>query len=113
MRWVAITGEMILMAASIEHRFGAGAMNAPHPVQWSDNGPPYAAYETCAFRESLGFPLHDAVVLARVERDCRSVRQNLKRDYVYLNKLESAHAVLGQLDTWFDDYNEVHLHRGL
>jgi putative transposase len=39
--------------------------------------------------------------------------KTFKRDYVYLNKLESAQAVLSQLDAWFDDYNEVHPHRGL
>ena len=39
--------------------------------------------------------------------------KTFKRDYVYLNKLETAAAVLDQLGTWFDDYNEVHPHSGL
>jgi putative transposase len=121
MRWVAttaaITGEMIrdLMAESIEHRFGASATNAPHPVQWlSDNGPPYTAHETRAFGESLGFLVCTTPSYSPASNGmAEAFVKTFKRDYVYLNKLESAQAVLSQLGSWFDDYNEVHPHRGL
>ncbi len=39
--------------------------------------------------------------------------KTFKRDYVYLNKLYSAASVLTMLPAWFEDYNEVHPHRGL
>jgi Integrase core domain len=39
--------------------------------------------------------------------------KTFKRDYVYLHRLESAATVLAQLSAWFEDYNEVHPHRGL
>jgi putative transposase len=32
---------------------------------------------------------------------------------VYLARLESAECVLQQLQSWFEDYNEVHPHRRL
>lgn len=38
--------------------------------------------------------------------------KTFKRDYVYLNRLDSAEAVLQQLSSWFADYNEVAPHRG-
>ena len=38
--------------------------------------------------------------------------RTFKRDYVYLNRLETAATVLAQLQTWFEDYNAVHPHRG-
>ncbi len=46
-------------------------------------------------------------------RSAESFVKTFKRDYVYLNKLETAAAVLGQLQSWFDDYHEVHPHSGL
>jgi len=121
MRWVAttaaITGEMVrdLMAESIEHRFSAGATKAPHPIQWlSDNGPPYTARETRAFGESVGFLVCTTPSYSPESNGmAEAFVKTFKRDYVYLNKLESAQVVLSQLDTWFDDYNEVHPHRGL
>ena len=39
--------------------------------------------------------------------------KTFKRDYVYLNRLETAATVMAQLGSWFDDYNEVHPHSGL
>jgi pterin-4a-carbinolamine dehydratase len=33
--------------------------------------------------------------------------KTFKRDYVYLNRLETAATVLAHLPTWFEDYNEV------
>ena len=121
MKWVAttaaITGEMIrdLMAESLEHRFGAGVTRVPHSVEWlSDNGPPYTANETRAFGESLGFLVCTTPAYSPESNGmAESFVKTFKRDYVYLNKLETAATVLAQLGTWFDDYNEVHPHSGL
>lgn len=121
MRWVAttgaITGELIrdLMAESIEHRFGANATKAPHPIEWlSDNGPPYTAHETRAFGESLGFLVCNTPAYSPESNGmAEAFVKTFKRDYVYLNKLESAESVMRQLGTWFEDYNEMHPHSGL
>jgi transposase InsO family protein len=121
MRYVAttggISGEMIrdLMAETLEHRFGAGVKNAPHPIEWlSDNGPPYTARETCAFGASLGFLVCTTPSYSPESNGmAEAFVKTFKRDYVYLNRLETAATVLAQLSTWFEDYNEVHPHRGL
>ena len=39
--------------------------------------------------------------------------KGFKRDYVYVNRLESADAVMRQLPAWFDDYNRVRPHQAL
>ena len=113
----AITGEMVrdLMAEAVEQRFGSSARAVPHPIEWlSDNGPPYTAHETRSFGASLGLlvcntpsysPESNGMAEAFVKR--------FKADYVYLAQLHSAAEVLGLLPTWFEDYNEVHPHRGL
>jgi hypothetical protein len=120
MRYVATTGaidgELVrdLMAETLEHRFGAGAARAPHPIEWlSDNGPPYTAVETRAFGESLGFIVCTTPSYSPESNGmAEAFVKTFKRDYVYLQRLESAPSVIGQLPTWFDDYNEVHPHRG-
>lgn len=113
----AITGELVrdLMAQAVETRFGSGARQVPHPIEWlSDNGPPYTARETRDFGASLGLlvcttpsysPESNGMAEAFVKR--------FKADYVYLSRIESAAAVLRQLPLWIEDYNELHPHRGL
>ena len=113
----AITGEMVrdLMADSVEQRFGANAIGTPHPVEWlSDNGPPYTARETRVFGEKLGLivcttPAYSPESNGRAE----SFVKTFKRDYVYLNELHNAHDVMKKLADWFEDYNEMHPHKGL
>ena len=39
--------------------------------------------------------------------------KTLRRDYVYLSRLDSAANVIAQLPRWIDDYNDVHPHKGL
>jgi transposase InsO family protein len=39
--------------------------------------------------------------------------KTFKRDYVHVNRVENARIVLEQLPGWFEDYNEVHPHKGL
>jgi transposase InsO family protein len=112
-----ISGEMIrdLMAETLEHRFGAGVKATPHPIEWlSDNGPPYTARETCAFGASLGFLVCTTPSYSPESNGmAEAFVKTFKRDYVYLNRLETAATVLAHLPTWFEDYNEVHPHRGL
>ena len=39
--------------------------------------------------------------------------KTFKRDYVYINRLESAETVMRTLADWFEDYNDHHPHKGL
>jgi putative transposase len=39
--------------------------------------------------------------------------KTFKRDYVRCNARPDARTVLGQLDSWFEDYNSSHPHRSL
>ena len=113
----AITGEMIrdLMAESVERRFGAEAMRAPHALEWlSDNGPPYTALETRDFGENLGLIVCTTPAYSPESNGmAESFVKTFKRDYVYVNELRDAASVMRQLAAWFEDYNEVHPHKGL
>jgi transposase InsO family protein len=112
-----ISGEMIrdLMVSSLEHRFGAGAQRTPHPIEWlSDNGSCYTANETVAFGQVLGLIMCTTPVYSPESNGmAEAFVKSFKRDYVYLNPLETAESVMRMLPTWFDDYNEVRPHRGL
>lgn len=113
----AITGEMVrdLMAESVERRFGALALKVPHPIEWlSDNGPPYTATETRDFGEALGLIVCTTPAYSPESNGmAESFVKTFKRDYVYLNELHSGVSVMNQLAAWFEDYNEVHPHKGL
>jgi transposase InsO family protein len=113
----AITGEMVrdLMTDSIEQRFGANATGTPHSIEWlSDNGPPYTATETRDFGESLGLIVCTTPAYSPESNGmAESFVKTFKRDYVYLNELHTANDVMKQLAAWFEDYNEVHPHKGL
>jgi putative transposase len=113
----AITGEMIrdLMAESVERRFGAEATRTPNLVEWlSDNGPPYTALETRDFGEQLGLLVCTTPAYSPESNGmAESFVKTFKRDYVYVNELHDAASVMRQLAAWFEDYNEVHPHKGL
>lgn len=113
----AITGEMIrdLMAETLGHRFGAAARQTSHPVEWlSDNGPPYTANETREFGRSIGLLIRNTPAYSPESNGMAEVFvKTFKRDYVYLARLESAESVMQELPKWFEDYNEVHPHKGL
>jgi putative transposase len=113
----AITGEMIreLMAESVERRFGAEALQTPQPVEWlSDNGPPYTAIETRDFGQKLGLLVCTTPAYSPESNGmAESFVKTFKRDYVYLNELHTATSVMQQLARWFEDYNEVHPHKGI
>ena len=113
----AITGEMVrdLMADSTERRFGPAVKRVPHPIEWlSDNGPPYTANETRDFGESLGLIVCTTPAYSPESNGmAESFVKSFKRDYVYLNELHTAAIVMERLAVWFEDYNEVHPHKGL
>jgi len=95
-----------LMAESVEARFGAAARITRHPVQWlSDNGPPYTANETREFGEAAGLvvcmtPAYPPESNGMAEAFVKTFR----RDYVYLNRLDTADEVMRALAGWFEDY---------
>jgi transposase InsO family protein len=122
MRWRAavgagITGELVrdLMLDTVEYRFGAGTQQTPHPVEWlSDNGSCYTAHETVGFGASLGLLMCTTPPYSPESNGmAESFVKTLRRDYVYLSRIENAAAVLEQLPRWIEDYNEVHPHKGL
>jgi transposase InsO family protein/transposase-like protein len=119
--WVAttaaITGEMVrdLMAESVEARFGATARRTPHPVQrLSDNGPPYTANETREFGEAAGIVVCTTPAYSPESNGmAEAFVKTFRRDYVHLNRLDTAEEVMRALAEWFDDYNSQHPHKGL
>jgi putative transposase len=121
MSWVAtplaITGELIrdLMAMAVEQRFGTSARRVPLRIEWlSDNGPPYTAIETRDFGAQLGLLICTTPAYSPESNGmAESFVKSFKRDYVYLNELHTAETVIAQLETWFEDYNEIRPHRAL
>jgi transposase InsO family protein len=113
----AITGELVrdLMAESIEHRFGAEARRTPHRIEWlSDNAPCYTAHETREFGEAAGLAICTTPAYSPESNGmAECFVKGFKRDYVYVNCLESAASVMQQLAVWFEDYNEVRPHQAL
>lgn len=102
-----------LMARSIESRFGD--TKTPRPLEWlTDNGPPYTACRTRAFAASVGLrPRNTPAYSPESNGMAESFVRTFKRDYVYLNDVWDAQTVLTQLDSWFQDYNDNHPHKGL
>lgn len=111
-----ISGEMIrdLMAETIESRFGL-VDHLPHRVEWlSDNGSAYTARETRNFAASMGLVVCTTPVQSPESNGmAEGFVKTFKRDYVHVNRLESARMVLEQLPGWFEDYNEFAPHKGL
>ena len=117
--WAASTrgfsGEMIrdMLLIAVEKRFGS--YRAPHRVEClSDNGSCYIAAETIDFALGLGLmPRFTPVRSPESNGMSESFVKTFKRDYVRCNPRPNARSVLTQLDSWFEDYNNVHPHRGL
>lgn len=111
-----ITGKIVrdLMAETVEYRF-PGVTELPRPLQWlSDNGPAYTARETIVFGRSLGFEVCTTPAYCPESNGmAEAFVKTFKRDYVYVNELPNAQAVLNNLQSWFDDYNENAPHQGL
>jgi len=111
-----ISAEMIrdLMTHSLEARFGT-VDELPHPIEWlTDNGSCYTATETVEFGESLGLLICTTPVSSPESNGmAESFVKTFKRDYVYLHDRPDAKTVLQRLPEWFEDYNEIHPHKGL
>lgn len=102
-----------LMAETIEARFSA--TRTPKPIEWlSDNGPPYTANETRRFGTECGLAIRNTPSYSPESNGmAEAFVKTFKRDYVYINDVSSAEVVLAQLPVWFEDYNEIHPHKGL
>ncbi len=111
-----ISGEMIcdLMIQSVEHRFG-NVDRVPHKIEWlSDNGSCYTARQTRDFAIQLGLVCCTTPVSSPESNGmAEAFIKTFKRDYVYIHHRPDAKTVMAQLPRWFDDYNEVHPHKGL
>jgi hypothetical protein len=69
----------------------------------------YTVEEKRRFVEEARAPGSGVSAVARTE----ALVKTLRRDYVYLCRLDSSEVVLAQLPRWIDDYNDVHPHKGL
>jgi transposase InsO family protein len=111
-----ICGNMIrdLMVESVECRFGK-IDRLPHRIEWlSDNGPAYIAKETKRFAHIIGLTVRTTPYRSPESNGmAESFVKTFKRDYVQLNPLPDAMSVMAKLNQWFNDYNEVHPHKGL
>ena len=112
----AINAEMVrdLMVQSIEYRFGP-VDKAPHPIEWlSDNGSCYTAHQTRQFAKQLGLICCTTPVSSPQSNGmAEAFIKTFKRDYVYIHDRPDAKTVMAMLAHWFEDYNEVHPHKGL
>lgn len=119
-RWAAssvgIKGELVrdLAAECFAQRF-PGHKQVPHRLEWlSDNGPQFVATETIHFIRSLGITVCTTPAYSPESNGmAEAFVKTFKRDYVYVNSIPNAEAVLEILPKWFKDYNEVAPHRGL
>jgi transposase InsO family protein len=103
-----------LMIQSVEHRFGS-VERVPHTIEWlSDNGSCYTAKQTRDFAGQLALVCCTTPVSSPESNGmAEAFIKTFKRDYVYINQRPDAQTVMTQLPHWFDDYNEVHPHKGL
>jgi transposase InsO family protein len=102
-----------LMLLALERRFGT--LVAPQPVEWlADNGSCFTAHETVAFAHAIRLvPCFTPIRSPESNGIAEAFVKTFKRDYVRLNPRPDAAAVLAALDSWFEDYNEMHPHRAL
>ncbi len=110
-----LSGEMVrdMMLLAVERRFGG--CQTPHRVEFlADNGSGYTAHETIDFGYAIGLmPCFTPVRSPESNGMAESFVKTFKRDYVRCNPRPDARTVLSRLDSWFEDYNESHPHRGL
>lgn len=103
-----------LMVECVEKRFGKTAV-LPHQVQWlSDNGPCYTSHETVGFARMIGFDVRTTPSYSPESNGmAEALVKTIKRDYAWFADLKDAPTVMGQLNNWFEDYNENAPHKGL
>ena len=102
-----------LMPLAVERRFRA--LQTRDPVEWlADNGSCFTAHETVAFAHAIGLvPCFTPVRSPQSNGIAEAFVKTLKRDYVRLSARPDAASVMARLDSWFEDYNEMHPHRAL
>jgi putative transposase len=102
-----------LMLLAVERRFGA--LRTRYPVEWlADNDSCFTAHETIAFAHAIGLvPCFTPVRSPESNGIAEAFVKTFKRDYARLNPRPDAAAVMAALDSWFEDYNEMHPHRAL
>jgi transposase InsO family protein len=112
---VGIDGGCIrdMILGAVEQRFGR--TQTPHIVQLlSDNGPQFTSRETVSFASSLGFQVCTTPAYSPESNGmAEAFVKTFKRDYVYVNRLESAWKVMPQIAAWVHDYNHHAPHKGL
>ena len=112
---IGVDGSMVrdLMVETVEARFGAPM--APKRVQWlTDNGPAYIANQTVETARRLNLePCTTPSYSPESNGMAEAFVKTFKRDYVWSADLSSAMVVMGQLEKWFEDYNENVPHKGL
>lgn len=117
--WVATTGgidaTMVcdLMVESVEARFDGKLPTKP--IEWlTDNGSPYIARQTQRFAAEVGLvPLTTPISSPQSNGMAESFVKTFKRDYVARMDRRDAAAVIAQLPSAFEHYNEVHPHSAL
>lgn len=112
---IGVDGSMVrdLMIETVEARFGTPV--APIRVQWlTDNGPAYIANETVETARRLNLePCTTPSYSPESNGMAEAFVKTFKRDYVWSADLSNAVVVMGQLEKWFQDYNENAPHKGL
>jgi len=117
---VAVTGTGIdgsdirdMTLEAVERRFGG--VRAPNSVEHlSDNGSPYIARETREFAIALNLvPCFTPVRSPQSNGMAEAFVKTFKRDYVRVNPLPDAEAVMRRIPVWIADYNAVHPHSAL
>ena len=110
-----ISSDMVcsLMLGAIERRFQDGKL--PHSIQWlSDNGPGYVARKSVKFANELGLQVCTTPSYSPQSNGmAEAFVKTFKRDYVSVNDLPSAIAVMNRLSEWFECYNEFAPHKAL
>jgi transposase InsO family protein len=103
-----------LMFQAMEYRYG-NVDRLPHKIEWlTDNGKYYLANDTLRFAESINLiPCSTPAYSPESNGMAEAFVKTFKRDYVYVHDRPDALTVLAQLPGWFEDYNEVHPHKGL
>jgi len=80
----------------------------------TDNGSCFAAKENVEFESWLGLVSRFTPVRSPESKGmAEAFIKTFKCDYVYVNDRPDARTVLSQLAAWFEDYDEMHPHKGL
>lgn len=100
------TGDSLrdFMRMCVKRRFGQNP--APHAVEWlSDRGRINTSHETVAFATGLGLlPRFAPLGCTAFKGVAESFARTFLVDYLYAYGRRDAATVLGQLDSWFEDY---------